>query len=200
MGSDSLRLIHLHRRLQHTNQTILLKEAPEQRRIPKVGFSASTTKGSTDATFMEKAGEVNIGKFTTFEFLLVTALSNKFKGDSHQTKLSTNISVWCKHWLSRWTPHCQLISRPKKTGQNWLKQQSVHRAKQTSNTTTIVYKHSCVMAIQGMHVHRSQVHIYCRRHLTFLLPFDQNPEAAWTLCTSSMRSFGSTVWYFLVKS
>ena len=40
-------------------------------------------KGSTDATFMQKAGEkVNIGKFTTFEFLLVTVLRKKLEGDN----------------------------------------------------------------------------------------------------------------------
>lgn len=59
---------HKRRRLQHTNQTIPLK-------------------GSTDVTFMEKAGEkVNIGKFTTFEFLLVTALSRKLEGDDSSDK------------------------------------------------------------------------------------------------------------------
>ena len=55
---------HKRRRLQYTNQTIPLK-------------------GSTDATFMQKAGEkVNIGKFTTFEFLLVTVLRKKLEGDN----------------------------------------------------------------------------------------------------------------------
>ena len=59
---------HKRRRSQHTNQTIPLK-------------------GRTDATFMQKAGEkVNIGKFTTFEFFLVSALSKKLEGDDSSDK------------------------------------------------------------------------------------------------------------------
>lgn len=59
------------RRLQYPNQTMPLQ-------------------GSTDTTFMQKAREkVNIGKFTTFEFLL-TVLHKKLEGTTHQTDKTIN--------------------------------------------------------------------------------------------------------------